>query len=254
MRRIAIFGDSFADPVSCSEFNNDLAWPQLLAQRGITIHNYAQSGSSLFYSWKKYYHFRHDVATWPIWNACDAVIFVITGKGREMAKIDGKTYWLTSKNQVEILRNYEEVGSHSRRILDSICDYWEYVKDVDSDEWFHRLLVDKIKSEPKIFYLTAFSSDNELKDRGKMYLGDFSMKELKFWHPNITSYAEEAEFMTKYRDQRKCHLSAENNAAVADKVYDALLRGEQTIEFVDSDLRQPTQPHEYYFKEHDYGN
>lgn len=250
MKRIAIFGDSFADSLSHANFNNDLAWPEVLAQRGITIHNYAQSGSSLFYSWKKYYHFRHDESTWPIWNDCDAVIFVITGRSREMATIEGQRYWLTSKSQVEVLRNYQKVGSHARRVFDSICDYWEYVKDYDADAWFHRLLIDKIKDEPKLFYLTAFSSQQELDQRNTMCLSDFSMRELKFWHPNITTYQDEVEFMTKYRDQRKCHLSAENNAAVADKVYDALVKGQQTVEFNESDLRQPTKSSEYYFYEH----
>jgi hypothetical protein len=246
MKRIAIFGDSFADNNTNSQFNNDSAWPDILEQKGIKVHNYAQAGSSLVDAWKKYYSFSRS----PVWKVCDAVIFVITEPGREAMTIDKDTYWLTStsKTQLQLLKQNTEPGSQVYKLLDSIYNYWTHIKDHEQDKLFHDLLVAKIKSEPKMFYLNSFGSSSTFETREKMSLCDISMTEVQYWRPDLQSYADELNFMTSHRDTRKCHFSAENNLMIADKIYEALLKKEKTVVFHSSDIQQPSKPLEYYFK------
>lgn len=243
--RIAIFGDSFADQNNAAKFNNDAAWPTLLEQRGIKVHNYAQAGSSLYFSWKKYYSFKRS----PVWNVCDAVIFVITEPGREIAIIDNKTYFLTStsKHQLEFLKQQATPNSRAYTLFDSIYNYWAYIKDPEQENLFHELLTEKIKSEPKIFYIDAFGSSSAFMPDTQLSLIDISMRELRYWRPELQSYEDNFKFMRNYRDARQCHFSAENNLMIANKVHEALLGKSPTVQFSVSDFVQPSASFEKYF-------
>jgi hypothetical protein len=248
--RIAIFGDSFADDKSWAD-RPDKCWADILRAKGITVHNYAVSGSSLQYSWKKYWHFKTDPATWPIWNDCDKVIFVITGQGRESINIDGDTFYLTGLAQIEVLRDRFRGDPKKYQLFSSICDYWKHIKDHETDKIFHQLLIEKIKTEPKLLYIEAFST-GEIPDNGPWRISDISMKELSFYDSSVQTYEDEREFMVQYQDHRKCHLSEENNIMLANKVYDAVVSDAKTIEFSPSDLMKPALGLDYYFEKYDF--
>lgn len=234
IKRIAIFGDSFADSQSVADFNDDTAWPDIIEKRGIKIHNFSQTGSSLFNAWQKYNSFIKS----PLGKICNTIIFVITEPGREKLFLNNKIYWLTGENKLRFFRDHMAPNAATKKLFDSLYNYWIYVKDHDYDDLFHSLLVDKIKANPNVFYIDAFS-------KSSLSLFDISFKELSYWNPLITDRLH----LYGYHDRRKCHLSQENNMMVADKIYTAVLNGLNTVEFIESDVKLPSRSMDYYLED-----
>ncbi len=238
---IAIFGDSFADDTEKNLLQSESSWVDILRENGHNVINHSKSGSSLYYSYKKYLDF---IKT-PMYRICDLVIFVITGWGREEIIIDGETFYLTSASQLEVVKNVHADTEEKRKIIDSVITYWAFCKDFTKEEIIHDLMAEDIKKREKIFYIET----NKGLDGDSLI--QLSMKELSLMNPSIQNFEEERDFMKMHKDLRKCHFTSVNNRMLGNKIFHAILSTQKTVNFNINDIVKPDLDYRNYFQKYD---
>ena len=88
IKRVTIYGDSFADPCWADPFRwQEITWYGLLRKRWPTIINLAKSGSGPMYSFK---HFYQNLKSY---NNQDLIIFVLSGQQRIYFDIEEAKDW-----------------------------------------------------------------------------------------------------------------------------------------------------------------
>ena len=144
MTTLAIYGDSWAD---CSHGHwqhpelDQQGWPNLLADRGWDVDNYARTGSSLHYSYQRF------LATHADHNR---VIFLITTPGRwtRSIEIQGKVYTVNSYDSADwLLKNdiyRKQLTSDQRTLVSKVMDFYVYVQDMEFERTAHDLMVAEI--------------------------------------------------------------------------------------------------------------
>ena len=97
--KIAIYGDSFAQPVEFGYKGNDFLWCNTLANKlNGSIDNFAITGSSIFYSYQQFLR---------TYNEYDLCIFVITSINRYFKPLkisDGSSTHIASIDQLNFYR------------------------------------------------------------------------------------------------------------------------------------------------------
>jgi len=117
--KIAIFGDSFAEPVS---WHKGLAWHDLLRDQGYHVDNYSQSGAGQLWIWDQFAQHH---------GSYDRVIVIKTGCRRLwLPHAPGGKQHFTG---VDDCQHYRARGWHQRAHAEAIASYYRYIQNDRAD-------------------------------------------------------------------------------------------------------------------------
>jgi hypothetical protein len=210
--KIAIYGDSFADPFWNS--NSYKSWPELLAE-SYNVTNFAKEGSSLWWSYDqlKRNHLNFD------YN-----IFVGTIYSRVYLE-DLNIHLSASNASWPVVENDINLGQI----------YFKYFFSPTREYYINQLMIKDILTINNAIYIPVFEE---------------SIPENTSLCPlNVLSKQEEQYYNIKYSagDRRKCHLTKENNLVIYNKLITAISNKSKTLELSKIDYNNPTDPVDYYF-------
>jgi len=228
--RVAIYGDSFADPKvrgSTIVEDNILAWPDIVSQYH-SVANFARGGTSTYYSYQKFLG-THE--------SFDKIIFVITDYYRwyHLVHNPGKKsphndnyHAVTSPVMCNFLRKdssfIDNAPNSVKQSLDAIDSYFFNLKDDKFDETICGLMLDDIKNKrPDTIFVTGgtFHNYHPLVNR-KTSIAQFALTWLKNW-PN---YEDKIVGFLPWEERRVvCHLAKEVNELVAAEMLRAIDNG-----------------------------
>jgi hypothetical protein len=211
LKKIGIFGDSFSDPTwNQHEY---LAWPELLSSN-FSVTNFSKSGSSLWYS---YDQLKKHIADF------DICIMVATVYGRfYLENLDvhlniNRNSWPT-KNNVNLGKVYYE-------------DFFS----VDREKAFNDFMIKDILSLDNIVFIPAF--EECVIAPGDISLNHYSSAELL--HYGVLDY--------QGPDDRKCHLTKENNLVIYKKILESIENNLRSIDISMDTFVPPSEPFNFYF-------
>ena len=206
--KIGVFGDSFASLKF--EQNTTLTWVDFLSEK-YDVTNFALPSSNLYYSANK---FMETVSSF------DKIIFVATVPGR-LHFPD----WVTVGNRDKFIAGLEvaewkfnnstkHLTSIEIKALKAAIDYYTYIDDVKFNNFIQQLMIKKvIDSRPDAIVLpVSKSSYGEPDLMHSTSLLDIFNKENQAWGITAT------DLLNNYVDLRNCHMTAENNVVLANKV------------------------------------
>lgn len=214
MNKIAIFGDSFADPKWA---RNDFykAWPELLEQDA-TVDNFSLSGTGVWWSYKQYKKIHEDY---------DYNIFVLTIPGRiHIESLDRHLNFNPITWPVWYGTNFGEV-------------YFKYFYSQEREECFHNFILNDLLQTKNTLVIPAFveSMPKGYSDWSLCHLADTEMYHYGMQHPGNN-------------ERRKCHLTKENNEVVYNKIKSAIASNESLLKLTNLDFVAPAEPmHRYWF-------
>ncbi len=210
--KLAIYGDSFSDP---SWVQNDyLSWPEMLEQK-YNVKNYSLTGSSMWWSYDKFLetHASYDLA-----------IFVVTVPGRI---------------HVEYNNKHLNLNPSTWPVWDGINIgemYFRYFYSSKRETAFHNFMVNDILQYQDVLVVPAFLES--LPNLNSWSLCHYADLELQFYgldHPGNN-------------ENRKCHLTKENNLMIYNKIINAIDNKDQILKLNPEDFVQPADPMECYWK------
>ena len=211
--KIAIYGDSFADP----NWNNNSykGWPELLAE-SYDVTNFAKEGSSLWWSYDQLQKSN---------TQFDYNIFVGT---------------IYSRIYIEDLKNHLSVNPNSWPVVDNKINlgymYYQHFFSHCRDYQLCQLMIADILTVNNTLYIPAFEESIP--------------KQLPELCPlNMLTGLEEQHYKVKnyLSDLRKCHLSKESNKVVYNKIVDAITNKSKTLNLSETDFNTPIDNMDYYF-------
>jgi hypothetical protein len=212
MKKISIFGDSFSEP-DWAKNDKYLAWPELLTN-DFSITNYSLSGSSMWWSYKKWKEVR---------DTCDYNIFVVT--------IPGRIY-------VESLDRHLNFNPTTwpRWFGINFGELWfKYFYSEERELAFHNFMLEDVLKHSKTLVIPAFiESMPGINSVSLCHLADLEM-----YHYGLTHSGT--------NERRKCHLTKENNLVVYGKIIDAIKNEEKVLKLFDADYVIPKEDLSYYW-------
>jgi hypothetical protein len=223
MKKIAIFGDSFAAnphletsvttegflkkvykvcnrPFSPNEVKllrdkwgqKYIGWPRLL-----DADIYAQSGSDLYFSYNQFVNNHKNY---------DKCIFVVTSPFRYSTNTNGWIHTASYEDAIEKMSFAKD--SADKRYFKSLSNFFKdvYYKDTDRVELLHNAIINSVKLiRPDTLFINAFP------DLKKVY--DLELAAWKTSH-------EESQDYKKYIDLRHCHMTNDNNEILSQFITD----------------------------------
>jgi hypothetical protein len=234
---IAIFGDSYGDDNFSSL--KEKSWIDFLKSQRYTIHNFSSSGTSVYWSYNKYLKFKES----KLYKSTDKIIFLFTGENRLTVDVLGKEIRLNSPFSCEgYLKYKEDLTEMQIRLINSLNDYFVFIKDLDESKAFCKLMKKEILLDDKVYYTDVF---NKSSDPDEVCLFDISSSEVKY----LVGIDNNVEFYKNHKDNRKCHMSEPNNLMVGQKILNALLSGQKKFKFYRTDILLPySKINEYFIK------
>lgn len=209
MKKIGIFGDSFADPTWAT--NDYLGWPELLA-KDYQVTNFSKCGSSLWWSYEKLKRLHAEF---------DYCIIVVT--------IYGRLY-------LEALDKHLNVNQNSWPVKHGInlgeVYYSEFFSE-SRDIAFHNFMMNDINSMKNVIYVPAFA---ECVLDTSWSLNHFATLELN--HFGIVEHHGE--------ENRKCHLTDGNNAMLYKKLAAVIESPNNSLVLSELDFVTPLKSINYY--------
>lgn len=208
--KIGIFGCSYADENSCrfTQINTGKAWSALLKnQTDLEIENYAQSGSSVYYSYNLFQ--KHH-------KKFDKIIYVVTSPTRitinHPTKPGEKLFFTSWETIVEKQKqSMKDLG-----ILDAIDLYYQYIYDLEEFTTYRNLIIQDLQSRPNCLVL-------DFDDLLKVSIIDWGF----FKRFDNQTYNDNTLFI----DNRYCHMSTENNIILSDMVLSWIRTGTFNYDF-----------------------
>lgn len=218
MRKIAVYGDSFATDAN----NLDTSWFVLLGKKlNCEVDTYGEAGSSVYYSYKKFMETHRDY---------DLCVFLVTSPNRFPVKVEfssGERYNVPGLNAIDFIKESLAKTDTMDSITLSNLQGWFKSSDIEYLTDMKELMLDKIKSlkEDTIFvpcFNDSFSVDRmepglisvfDLFNRQKELLGDTSKTSL-----NLMRY-EKVNVIS-------AHMTPEFNAFFATVVYNKIQTGQ----------------------------
>jgi|TARA_B110000503_G_scaffold15544_2_gene21857 hypothetical protein len=208
---IGIYGDSFSDPNWVK--NNYKAWPELL-ETDYTIKNYSLSGTSLWWSYNKFL------------ETCDKIdyaIFVVTIPGRL---------------HIDYQDQHINLNPISWPVWDGVSIgeiYFKYIYSDKRETAFHNFIVSDLLLYDKILIIPAFAESIPNYAVSLCYYADKETAHygLKNTGPN---------------ENRKCHLTKENNNMVYNKIISAMESKSKILTLSEYDYVVPKDPISQYWK------
>jgi hypothetical protein len=231
--KIAVFGDSFADDYHM--WPNPYtgvgpSWVDYLRNQNIEIDNYADGGTSLFYSYQQFI---------SQYQKYDKIIFIVTSPGRlSVPTSDNRTEEFFSSRAVEIqLKNC--IDYERKRKLNAISDYFVYVKNDTFDSVVHKLLIEDISKKHNDILMIPCFVDSGIDEQ--MPLRNISAFEAKFWNMNEILPNSDTVY-----DARKCHMCEENNLMLGQEIYNWVKTGNYSL--TQENFKTPTKEFSHYFR------
>lgn len=210
--KIAIYGDSFADP--CWNLNSYKSWPELLAE-SYDVTNFAKEGSSLWWSYdqlkQQQLNFDYNIFIGTIYSR----IFIA----------DLNRHLSVSPNSWPMVNEKINLG----------YIYYQHFFFHPRDYQISQLMIKDIMTFDNTLYIPAFdeSVPEQLPLCPLNKLTGLEEQYYKIWNYSI--------------DKRKCHLTKENNLVIYNKITAAISKKSKTLELSESDYINPTDNVDYYF-------
>lgn len=234
---IGIFGDSYADPVS---HNPTPTWIKLLNQHpNFHASSYAVSASNLYYSveqFKKFYT-RHE-----------RNIFVATHPGRIWlrASFPHDPYkFISGISTIEAYLDYyknfkEPEKTRYTKIFNALEVYIAHIQDNQYEYYLQGLMLQELLSLDKnLIIIPCFGHSNSPIDVNGNLFSIFE-KENKAWGIDGVKLQNS--------DIRNCHMTAENNAILAQKIIDHLENGNPIDLNIDHFVAPSLDSKDFYIK------
>ena len=212
MKRLAIFGDSYGK--SGGHFNKEKSWVNFIEEtKEYTVTNFSEGGASLWYTYKLFLENN---------KFYDSIIFLVTSPHRLA---------LTNSNvKIHKFQNYAQskikttlTSGEIQKQYQAIVDYYEIIHSNEKEEAMHKFLIDDIKRcRPDAVIYPSFSSP---------YFEDIGLYEVtKFENQFLGINAEVIEqfYKKKFKDDRHCHMTEQNNELVS-KLFLDRLAGKNSI-------------------------
>jgi|LakMenE01Jun11ns_1017448.scaffolds.fasta_scaffold9952222_3 hypothetical protein len=193
--KIAIYGDSYAHCISPRpDINNDGSpWFNLVKNAGFDITNYAQSGSSFYYS---YIQFKKNYINY------DKNIFLGTFPGRRYISLNGTMIHAQTWHTRPEFKNDKIRGG---KMHEALSLYYGYLYNEEEDTDYIQLMENYILSKKNVLYLNIQKTLYQLFLRDK---ANFNIKDNEDINENM-----------------HCHLTNENNKILADSIIEWLQTG-----------------------------
>jgi hypothetical protein len=221
--KIGIFGDSFA--ALKFKQNPTPTWVDILQEK-FDITNFAVTSSNLYYSVNKFKE-EHE--------KFDKIIFVATVPGRLQlpdwieTEVDSHRYATNLSNVECELAHWHSLNEFEKKHLginfnlirahEAARNYYAYLDNEMYNNFIQKLMIDEVcrLRDDTVMIPVEFSSFGDPRTMPTTPLSDVCKKELRAW--NETIYSIQTKMIeSDLRDFRNCHLTAENNAILAEKV------------------------------------
>lgn len=208
--KIGVFGDSFASLKF--EQNTTPSWVDILSEK-YDVTNFALPSSNLYYSTNKFIDNS---------RSFDKIIFVVTVPGRlhfpDWVTVDNRFKFAAghaiAEWQLKLNNSTNQLTDTEIKAFKAVIEYYTYLDDVKFNNFIQQLMVNKIiDSRPDAIVLpVSKSSYGEPKLMHSASLADIFDKENQAWGITAT------DLLNNCRDFRNCHMTAENNLVLANKV------------------------------------
>lgn len=157
--KIGVFGDSFAAPMHPSSKGFDFLWCNTLANKlNGSIDNFAQTGSSVFYSYQKFV---------SNYNNYDLCIFIVTEPNRYFKKFkfsNGVERNVSNIDQLEFYRKNLNLNAEDKQLL-TWLEGWFLSSDLGYNKCVADLMInDIINKKPNTLIYPAFTESSHDKN------------------------------------------------------------------------------------------
>lgn len=236
--KIGIFGDSYASPKNA---NPTPSWINILNQhKDMFVSSYGQSASNFYYTvdqFKTYY------------KQYDLNIILVTNPGRIWARhsntLHGFEKFFNSIDTIEEqlrLRKEHAVSVRQDKvitILETVKNYLLHIQDFEYECYLQELMIrDVLAMDKNLILIPCYS--NSILNNTKGNLFDVFLKENEAWGEIYTN---------KATDIRNCHMTAENNKILAEKIIAYIEQGKE-IDLNINDFVSPSlDSKDFYIKE-----
>lgn len=149
--KIGVYGDSFVAPIQPGHKGHDFLWCNALAKKlNGSIDNFAKTGSSIFYSYKKFL---------SNYNDYDLCIFVVTEPSRYFKKFrfsNGVSRHVSNLDQLEFYRKTLHLNAEDKQLLNWL-EGWFLSSDTEYNKCISKLMMDDIlNKKPNTIVYPAF--------------------------------------------------------------------------------------------------
>lgn len=236
--KIGIFGDSYA---STRNDNPTPSWINILSRRKNTfVASYGQSGSNFYYSVDKFKtHYKE----------YDLNIMLVTNPGRIWAR-HSNILEMTEKffNSLETIEEQMQlykkhlVGTRREKtitILETVKNYLLYIQDFEYECYLQELMIRDVMSMDKNLILIPCYNSSALKTSGNLF--DVFLKENEAWGYKMHT--------DKVKDLRNCHMTAENNKILAEKIIAYIEEGKEIDLNINDFMSPSSESKDFYIKE-----
>ena len=239
--KIGIFGDSYADPISK---NSTPTWIDILNQRpNIHSSSYAVSGSNMYYSVEQFkkMHKKHD-----------RNIFLVTGPERIWARridfMDVRHSFIPGNDTIEHLIEFyknckEPERTYFLKILEALRIYFTFIRDYEYEVYLQKLMIqDLLSIDKNLILLPCFKeSIPYIPFDVNGCLFDVFEKENLSWG---------IDYNIQYQiDRRNCHMTAENNKILAEKIIAYIEQGKEIDLNINDFISPNLESKDFYIKE-----
>jgi len=214
--KIGIFGDSYA---STRNTNPTPSWIDILNQReNMFVTSHGQNGSNFYYSVDQFKtHYKQ----------YDLNIMLVTNPGRIWAR-HSNILEMSEKffNSIETIQKqlqfHKEHAVGARRekiitILETVKNYLLYIQDFEYECYLQELMIQDVLSMDKNLILIPCYNSSALKTSRNLF--DVFLKENEAWGYKM--------HIDKVNDRRNCHMTAENNKILAEKIIAYIEQGKE---------------------------
>ena len=153
--KIAVYGDSFAQPVEIGYKGNDFLWCNTLANKlNGSIDNFAITGTSIFYSYQQFLN---------TYNKYDLCIFAVTSPNRYFKPLQlssGQPKHISSIDQINVFRKKLNLNAEDKQLFDWL-EGWFLSSDSNYNKCVNHLMMnDIINKKPNTIVYPCFEESS----------------------------------------------------------------------------------------------
>lgn len=234
--KIAIFGDSFADPLENTKLG--ISWTRLLSiNYGHEVENFAEPGASLWWCYERLLEHPKNI---------DYIIFVVTAWGRTSSNqklFDGKYFHIPQTGFIDedLLKRFN-YNKDILRFRDSLTDYFKYFQNEKKEQFLHKQIIKEVikeceRSKIKLLLIPAFGDSVEYQSIFKISLFDTVMKDIKV-NTGSDTYLWES--------NRPNHMSKKNNEIFSGLIHEILKGVRNSVDMNDFVFEKVPNPEDYW--------
>lgn len=238
--KIAIFGDSYADPYVNVERKWGISWARLLAENyNYKIENFGMKGSNLWWSYEKFLE---------NYEKFDQIIFVVTAPGRlsSIEKIDeGKHLHMPGLEVINFFEQNNKDNEFLLKIYHSMKDYFLYFQNDRQEEFLHNKTIEEIinkcnLNKKPLALIPAFKDSLHYQTIFKMPLSKINLKE------QTINTGIDNEFVFEKKHTRANHMSKQNNEIFAQLVHEIIQGTRTSVTMDDFVFEKFPNPEDYW--------